>query len=170
VVAALIFLILAERTLAPGGFLELRLRRWPRLHELVGHLALGAAVLRRPQALVPVVGLSLALWLVDASICWLGARALGLQGFIDYPRSVLVLSWAGAGTALPSAPGGIGPFEVMVKSIAMNLGAPAPEAFAYALSMHMLNYVLVTGLGLVFLYRVGLSLSSVQETLGEKRP
>jgi uncharacterized protein (TIRG00374 family) len=165
VLAFLAFLILAERSLEPGGLVERRLRSWRKVHEVMSHLAWGAAVLRRPRALVPVAALSLGLWAVDAMVYWLGAFALGLQGWIDYPRSILVLSWAGAGAALPAAPGGIGPFESLVKSIVVSLGAAAPEALAYAVFLHMCSFLLVTGLGLVFLYRVGLSVGGIKDFL-----
>ena len=165
VVAALVFLVLAQRSLEPGGFVERRLRSSRRLHEVMSHLALGAAVLRRPRALVPVVALSLGLWSVDAAVYWLGAYAMGLQGWIDYPKSILVLSWAGAGAALPAAPGGIGTFESLVKSIVVRLGAAPPEALAYAMFLHMCGFILVTALGLIFLYRVGLSLGGIKDFL-----
>lgn len=165
VVAGLVFLVLAERSLEPGGFVERRLRSWRKVHEVMSHLACGAAVLRRPRALIPVAALSLALWSVDALVYWLGAFALGLQGWIDYPRAILVLSWAGAGAALPAAPGGIGTFESLVKSIVVKLGAAPPEALAYAVFLHMCMFVLVTGMGLVFLYRVGLTLGGIKDFL-----
>ena len=163
----LVFLVLAERSLEPGGFIERRLRSYRKVHELMSHLALGAAVLRRPRALFPVAVLSLALWSVDAAVYWLGAYALGLEGFIDYPRAILVLSWAGAGAALPAAPGAIGTFESLVKSIVVKLGAAPPAALAYAVFLHMVGYILVTSLGLVFLYRVGLSLGGVGKFIGK---
>lgn len=165
VVAGLVFLIMAERSLEPGGFVERRLRSSPKLHEVMSHLALGAAVLRRPRALVPVVVLSFGLWSVDAAVYWLGAFALGLQSWIDYPRSILVLSWAGAGAALPAAPGGIGTFESLVEYRVVHLGVTAPEALAYAVFLHMCMYLLVTGMGLVFLYRVGLSVGGIKDFL-----
>lgn len=168
VVGALVFLVLAERTLEAGGFLERRLRAWPKLHEMVGHLTLGAAVLRRPRALAAVAALSLGLWAVDAGVYWLGAQALGLEGLIDYPRSILVLSWAGAGAAIPAVPGAIGTFEAMVKAILEKFGVPANAAFAYALFLHMTMYVTVTAMGLVFLYRVGLSLGGLRACLGRQ--
>ena len=169
VVAALVFLILAERTLEPGGWAERSLRSWPKLHEIVGHLALGAAVLRRPRALLPVVGLSLSLWAIDAAVFWLGAFALGLEGIIDYPRSILILAWAGAGASIPAAPGAIGTFEAMVKSIVVEMGAAPHEAFAYALFLHITTYLIVTGIGLVFLYREGLSLGGIRGWLERER-
>jgi len=108
--AALLFLVLAQPAFEPGGWVERRLRRWPWLREVAMQLALGASVLRRPRALIPVLVLSLGLWSVDAAVFWLGAYALGFQSHIDYPRAILVLSWAGAGSLLPAAPGAIGAF------------------------------------------------------------
>jgi uncharacterized membrane protein YbhN (UPF0104 family) len=90
---------------------------------------------------------------------------LGLEGFIDYPRAILVLSWAGAGAALPAAPGAIGTYESLVKSIVVRLGAAPPDALAYAVFLHMCMYILVTFMGLIFLYRVGLSLGGVKDFL-----
>lgn len=168
VVAALVFLALAERTLEPGGAIERRLRSWPKVHDLVAQLVLGAAVLRRPSAAMPAAALSIALWLIDALVYWCGARALGMGDLVDLPRSALILGWAGAGAALPAAPGAIGTFEAMVKSILEKLGAAPAAAFGFAVFTHMTMYCFVTAVGLACLYKVGLSLAGLKESLSRK--
>ena len=165
VLAALLVLVLAEKLLEPKGPVDRRLARWPGLRKLVSQLVLGASVLRRPSAVLPAAGLSVALWLSDASICWAAARALGLGAVVDYPRSILILSWAGASSALPAAPGAIGTYEAMVKSILVKMGANVHEAFAYAVFNHMTMYLFVTALGLGFLYKIGLSLGGLRQSL-----
>jgi uncharacterized membrane protein YbhN (UPF0104 family) len=167
--AGLAVLAVAEGTLEPGGAWERRLRPWPRLHALTSQLAAGAAVLRGPAAASSAAGLSLLLWAVDALFYWGTARSLGLEAFVDYPRSILVLTWAGAGSALPAAPGAFGTFEAMVKAILVSFGASPEQALAYAVFNHMLMYVVVTSLGLVFLWRIGLSLGELQRVLGEAK-
>ncbi|MDD5302217.1 MAG: lysylphosphatidylglycerol synthase transmembrane domain-containing protein [Elusimicrobia bacterium] len=162
-IGALIVLAAAESSLAPGGFAERRLRRWPRVHTFVEQLALGAAVLRSPAAAAKAAALSLLLWSVDAALYWAGAYALGLGGIMDYPRAVLTLSWAGAISAIPAAPGGIGTFENFVASILHTFGASPDLALAYALLTHMIMYLLVTVTGLVFLSREGVSLAQLRE-------
>jgi glycosyltransferase 2 family protein len=164
----LAILTVAEAHLKPGGRLEVLLRPWPKLHDLVEKLAQGAQALRHPGQAAAILALSLALWLCDAVIYWVSAAALNLTAFIDYPRSILILSWAGAGSALPAAPGAVGTFEAMVTKIVTDLGAPAHAAFGYAVFCHMVMYVCVTGLGLVFLYRVGLSLAGLKEALARR--
>ena len=160
---ALIVLAAAESSLAPGGFAERRLRPWPRVHRFVEQLALGAAVLRSPAAAAQAAFLSLLLWTVDATLYWTAAYALGLGGVMDYPRAVLTLSWAGAVSAIPAAPGSIGTFEAFVASILRAFGAPPDLALAYALMTHMIMYLLVTVTGLVFLSREGVSLAQLRE-------
>lgn len=169
VVLALFLLTVAEGPLMPGGSWERRLRRWPRLHELVSQLAAGAAVLRDARSAGAVALLSLALWGGDAALYWFGARALDLGWAVSFPRSVLILSWAGAGAALPAAPGAFGTFEAMVKSILMSLGASARQALGFAVFNHMVMYVIVTGLGLVFLYQVGLTPGELKAALENHR-
>ena len=166
--AALAALVAAESQLQPGGAWEKRLRPWPRVHELIAHLALGAQALRRPAVAFRIVLLSLGLWLVDALVYWAAAFALGLESAINYQRSILILSWGGAGSALPAAPGAIGTFEAMVKSIVQDMGASAEQALGFAVFSHMVSYLGVTVLGMIFLYRVGLSLSHVRKALERK--
>ncbi len=167
-IGALVVLAFAETAVAPGGILERLLRRWPKVHSLVEQLALGAAVLRDPAAALQAGGWSLALWSIDAGVYWAGARALGLGGIMDYPRSVLALSWAGASSAIPAAPGAIGTFEEIVKKLVVEFGASPEQALAYALVCHMVMYLIVTVTGLILLYRVGLSLADLRGEVEKK--
>lgn len=160
-VLGLLVLALAESWMAEGGFLEKFLRPWPGVHRWSAQLFLGAAVLRGPGAALSAIALSLSLWSVDAVVYWCGARALGLDGIVDYSRSVLVLSWAAASSALPAAPGAIGTFEAIVGDIMRRFGAGGDAAFAYALICHMVMYLIVTVGGFACLYGIGLSLSEL---------
>jgi uncharacterized membrane protein YbhN (UPF0104 family) len=167
-VVALALLALAETAVADGGFIEKALRPWPKVHQLVSQLALGATVLRDPLAALNAAGLSLLLWTVDAGLYWAGAQALGLGGVMDYPRAVLTLTWAGATSAIPAAPGAIGSFEKIVATIVHEFGATPQAALAYALVCHMVMYLLVTVTGLILLYRIGLSLTDLRAEVEKK--
>jgi hypothetical protein len=166
VLAALAF---AEERLESGHRWEKTLRGWPTVHRLVSQLAAGASVLRRPQAASQAAVLSLMLWSVDGWAYWAGARALNLSAFIDYPRSILILSWAGAAAAIPTAPGGFGSFELVVQTLVTKLGATSQQALGYALFNHMVGYIVVTLMGLVFLWQVGLSLGELKAALEREK-
>ncbi|MBI3551214.1 MAG: flippase-like domain-containing protein [Elusimicrobia bacterium] len=162
-------LAFAEEKLASGHPWEKTLRAWPRLHDLVSQLAAGASVLRGGGPAAAAAGLSLLLWGVDAGFYWFGARALGLGGIVDYPRAVLILSWAGAAAAVPTAPGGFGSFELAVQTILGRLGASPQQALGYALFSHMVGYIAVTLIGLAFLWRVGFSLGELKAALEREK-
>ncbi len=160
--SALAILAVAEKSISDGGAIDLALRRWPKAQRLIEQLSLGASVLRRPAAAFQAAGWSLVLWAVDAGLYWAGARVLGIGGVVNYPRAVLALSWAGASSALPAAPGAIGTFEAVIKDIVTKFGAAPNEALAYALVCHMVMYLFVTVTGMILLARVGLSLADLR--------
>lgn len=167
-IAVLAALALAEGSVAKGGWIERSLLRWPKVHPIVEQLSLGAAVLRDGSAAFQAVVLSLLLWSVDAGTYWAAARVFGLGEIMDYPRAVLTLSWAGASSAIPAAPGAIGPFEAAVADILDKFGATPAQGVAYALVCHMVMYLIVSGLGVVLLYRVGLSLTDLHGEVMKK--
>lgn len=168
-IGALVTLALAERMLVPGGVLEKPLRPWPKLRALVLQLAEGASVLRSPVSAAKAAALSLALWAADGMVYWAAARAFSLGEAVTYVRSLLVLSWAGAGAALPAAPGAFGTFEAFVVGILERFGVGSNQAFAYAVFTHMVMYLLVTVVGLAFLYRIGLSLGELTDAVEKVR-
>ncbi len=168
-VGGLVFLAAAGKPLKPGGSWHQKLSRWPKIQDLASQMALGASVLRQPAAAAAAAAGSLGLWLIDASFYWAGARALRLGSVLGFKRSVLVLAWSGAGTALPAAPGAFGTFEDFVKSLLMNFKVSAQKAFAYAFFNHMVAYIFVTLLGLAFLYHEGLTLTEIKGALRHGR-
>lgn len=168
-IAAIGVLAFAEERLEKGHSWETALRPWPKLHELLSQLAAGASVLRSPGLAGQAAVLSLALWAIDAVVYWASARALGMGEFIDYPRSVLILSWAGAGAAVPTAPGGFGSYELVVQDILKRLGVPAARGLGYALFNHMEMYLVVTIIGLACLAGFGVSLGELRQAMGREK-
>ena len=160
--AGLVVVSAVDRSLEKGGVWEAWLSRTPRgLGELVRKLALGSRALRSWRVAVPAAMLSLSLWLIDAVIYWFAWRAMGLAPDLGYGRAVVVLSTAAAASALPTAPGAFGTFEQFVKTLLVSWQVPAPQALAYAGIVHLLSYLTVTLLGIVFLYQMGHSFGSL---------
>ena len=168
--SGLAMLSAAQVRIRPGGAWHARLGSWPRIQSAAGELAAGGEVLAIPKTALLVWCVSVVIWMSDAGFFWLTARALNLGEVVGYFRAILVLSWAGAGSALPAAPGAIGTFEAMVKMIMVKLGAPASEALAFALFSHAVALIFDTLLGLFFLYRLDLTLTGLQASLEKAGP
>lgn len=151
------------------GVLARRLGRFPRLLRLLRQIALGTEALRSWPTALAAGGLSLLLWVLDAGLYWSGGQAIALEPGLNYGRSMLVLSTAAASTFLPAMPGSFGAFEQAIKALLVVWGVEAAAALGFAGFVHLLNYLVVTGLGIAFLYRAGHSLASLK-ALGRQGP
>ena len=116
------------------------------------------------------IGLSSALlWLVISLQIHVSLRAFGLVH--PFPVAFFVLTWGVLGLAIPT-PGGVGGYH---KAVAYALtgfyAAEASTAAAFALVSHVISFVPITVIGLVFLAGSGLSFGRLsEEPTGGKLP
>jgi len=80
------------------------------------------------------VAVSSVAWVLDATTFWLVGRSLGID--LHFGAAVLVAAVAVLGTAIPSAPGYVGTFELAAASVAVALGVPESAALGLALVAH----------------------------------
>ena len=97
--------------------------------------------------------LSVFIWLVDGSICWLVAQSLGL-GF-SLAGAVLVIGIGALGTSIPSAPGYVGTYELAMSTMARALGASPEAALGFAIVLHGITLIPVAIAGIVSLIALG---------------
>jgi len=110
---------------------------------------------RRP-AILGSAGISVGAWLLDALSFWLAAQAVGIE--LSYGGAMLVAGITVLGTAIPSAPGYVGTFELAAAGMAGALGvAPAP-ALAMAVVVHVMTLLPMALGGAVALTVAGTSL------------
>jgi glycosyltransferase 2 family protein len=109
----------------------------------------------RRRALVGAAGLSVVAWLLDAGSFWLAATAVGVD--IPYAAAMLISGVSVLGTAVPSAPGYVGTFELAAAGTAGALGVPGAEALALAIVVHVMTLVPLALGGAVSLIAMGAS-------------
>ncbi|MBI4056665.1 MAG: flippase-like domain-containing protein [Elusimicrobia bacterium] len=136
------------------------------------HLLSGASVLRSPVVLAGVLLLSLGVWLLDGTVYFWAGKAVGLENILSYSRTLVMLAFVAAAGILPAVPGYFGTYEFMIREVLSRWGVPPAVGVGYAGFVHITAYVVVTGLGMIFLYRAGYSLSGIwgaaQESKTEK--
>jgi glycosyltransferase 2 family protein len=131
----------------PGGALIARLAGQVRL------LAAGARVLDRPLAVLGAGGLAVVAWLLDATTFWLAARALGLELL---PAEAMLISAVGAlSTAVPTAPGYVGTFELAAVAAAGVAGITGEPALALAVLAHAITLIPLSLAGALSLWLIG---------------
>ncbi len=125
----------------------------------VRFVATGAdAASERPAAGLALV-ISSTCWLLDAVTFWLVGQSLGLA--LSPAVTLLIAAVTVLGTALPSAPGYVGTFELAAVGTATALGLPASEAFSLAVLAHVMTVAPSALGGAIALTASGLGVASL---------
>ncbi len=111
----------------------------------------------------PAAGLALAIsgacWLLDATTFWLVGQSLGMT--LAPAAALLIAAVTVLGTALPSAPGYLGTFELAAAGTATALGVPASPAFSLAVLAHVMAVAPSALGGAVALSASGMGMASL---------
>jgi uncharacterized protein (TIRG00374 family) len=103
----------------------------------------------RSSAIAVAAVVSAVCWLLDMTTFWLVARSLGIE--ISPAAALLVAAVTVLGTALPSAPGYVGTFDLAAATTAQALGVGSASAFALAVVAHVMTVVPIAVAGAVSL-------------------
>jgi uncharacterized protein (TIRG00374 family) len=153
--AAAIFalLLLAAVVLANAGrqpaALAAPIRRWPalarRLDRALTSVQAGARVFGRPGPTIAVLGLTACVWAATLATAYALAAAFSLGAPTALPA--LALGAATLGLAVPAAPGGVGPYQVLVMAVLTPAGVPPAIALSYGLALQFCQILPLAALG-----------------------
>jgi hypothetical protein len=125
----------------------------------------GLAILTDSRLFLMALGWEGLNWLVGILQYYLFLRA-----FFPNPNLLWVIFTVGVGAlgiALPSSPGALGVYEAALVGALVVFGLEASATFAFALSMHIIGYIVTGLIGGYGLYKDGESLSSMYKQLGK---
>jgi uncharacterized membrane protein YbhN (UPF0104 family) len=109
---------------------------------------------------------SLGAWLANVAMFWLVGEAVGAS--LGPAQAILVTAVSVLATAIPSAPGYVGTFELACVAVAGSNGVPRDVALAMAVLAHVLGLLPVAIGGTVALVRFGRGLRGLSaEALAE---
>ncbi len=153
------------------SFWKTRLLRWahallgrvkvldrPATYEAIGHLIDGFATLRGRLGL-GLIGVSLLGWAGVIAFAWFAAQAFRLDAPVTAIIFAVVVTTLGM--LVPSSPGYIGVFHYLVTVAMAPFGVPKDLALGYALVWHGVNYLTLSGSGVIALWVHGTSLGQV---------
>jgi len=136
-------------------------RKFPRLTRGLEHLALGVRAFHSPGKAAAILALAVFQWVLDALNFYIVAAAFGIGSALTGYKCMVLLGSVAAVASIPGVPGGFGNFEFAIAKVAGLWGVSGETAFAYATFIHIVSYVLVTVIGLVFVYQMGQSVGQV---------
>ena len=120
------------------------LGRWPRIRLMLARLRDGLSVAKEPRTMGAAVVLSVITWSCTVLAFAAAAQAVGVQPTIG--QAALLAAGVNLATAIPSAPGYVGTFELAAVTIAASVGIGSEDALALAVLVHM-TALLVTSIG-----------------------
>jgi glycosyltransferase 2 family protein len=121
---------------------------------------LGLTVLRDARRFTIAFLWTLAHWLLCAASYWMAYKAIGLDAPLSstlFVQTIVVLA-----VAIPSTPGFVGIFEFFAVLALAVYNVPADIAAAWAVVYHVVSYIPVTGLGLIYFFRMGLTFGEIK--------
>lgn len=132
--------------------------------ELLKAFAAGLGVLRSPRRFAAVFVWTLLHWLVNGFAYWLAFKAVR----VDVPASAGLFMQAliGIGVALPSSPGFFGVFEKAAEIGLAFYGIPKSLAVTWAIAFHIVTFIPVTVIGLIYFARLGLRFKELRTAGG----
>ena len=136
----------------------------------------GMAVLRDPRKQAALAAYSVPVWLMEGAMYLLIAYSFNLDAYFASTgalilAALLLTAISNLATAIPSAVGGIGPFELGAQQTLVALGVGASVAGAYAGFVHLAALWLpVNVVGLILLWKQNLSLRSLVTNWRQQGP
>lgn len=133
--------ILAHRL--PGASrLSAFAHRRPAVHAILARLRAGLAVAGHPRSMAGAILLSIGSWSFTVLAFAAAAQAVGIEPTMG--QAALLAAGTNLATAIPSAPGYVGTFELAVVTIAASVGIPAGPALAFGILVHVATLALTS--------------------------
>ncbi|MBI3914552.1 MAG: flippase-like domain-containing protein, partial [Chloroflexi bacterium] len=122
--------------------------------------------LKSSRAAFDIALLSLGVWTMEWLSYFLMITAFGVlpQLGVRPVAAAMMMVLINLGIMIPAAPGGVGPYEAAGIFALGAFGVSETVAASAALATHLMQYLLITGMGLIFLWREGISLVQAQES------
>ncbi len=133
----------------------------PRAERFLHLFTDGLRILQDGPSMLKILALSLFHWWLVVYCYHLAFQAFSL-GPLPWTAPYLTLGIVGIGVALPSSPAYVGPVHAAIVFSLVAYGLDQALAQGFAVIMHLLMFGPVTLLGLVLMWREGLSLTTIR--------
>lgn len=134
---------------------------WAQIGSVAQGLSYGLRIFRDPKAAAIALGAALASWLTQIAGIYWTLDAFGIRKGVSAAALVFLVSTLVQ--LFPIIPGNIGSFQLAVAyPLAQTYNIDTGRAIAFSIGLQIIEAVLATGLGFVFLSREGLSLAEAR--------
>ena len=140
--------------------LPVSVKKQEKLIDLVNHAAAGTSALRQGRLLIALIINSLLQWSCNCLMIYISLRSFGIN--IPFSATLILLGVLVFAVTIPSTPGFFGLIQAAFVGTLELFSVSEGSAFAASIYYHLLQYVVVTAVGLICLARSGFSLTQIQ--------
>lgn len=160
VICGIAFLTFAEKIIKSGYFSSL-FNRFPALENILLQIAIGARVFQKPFSGLAVVLTAVCQWFVNSLSLFVLIYAFHIEDILGIFHAIALTVASAIACSIPAMPGFFGNYEAGVSGVMAAWGVARDKAFALAFTGHVLGYVVITVLGICFVYTLGYSIGKV---------
>jgi uncharacterized protein (TIRG00374 family) len=132
--------------------------------ELLVTFASGLGVLRSPRRFAAVFFWTVLHWVINGVAFWFAFNAVGVR--VPPSAALFLQGLIGLGVALPSSPGFFGVFEKVSEAGLGIYGVPKSLAISWAIGFHLVSFIPVTVIGVIYFARLGLRFGELRTAGG----
>lgn len=135
-----------------------------RIEKMLNAFVVGLRAFKSAGNIAAIGLLSLGVWSLDSLAYFTLLSAFGALPDVSLRAAAapLMTGIINLGIMIPAAPGGLGPYEAAGVFALSAFGVNQTLAASVALAAHAVQYFMITGLGLFFTWRAGISLAQPQ--------
>ena len=132
----------------------------------------GLAGLRQTQNYWKILAHTLIIWSLFAASTFYMLKAFRFDTVysMTFVSGIVVFLIGTVGVMIPSSPGYVGTFHYAIVQALALFGVPNEPALGFAIVIHLMNYLPVTGLGLFYFLREGLRFQDVSKAAEGTKP
>lgn len=140
--------------------LPISVARQAQLSELIESAATGTTALKQGHLLLKLLVNSLVQWGCNCVMIYISLRSFGIA--VPFAATLILLGVLVFAVTIPSTPGFFGAIQLaFVKTLAV-FGVVEATAFAASIYYHLLQYVVVTAVGIWCVWRAGATVTGLQ--------
>ena len=126
----------------------------------------GLNILHSVKNIVVSCFLSIIVWLHSVVIIYIMLISFGIN--IPVYVSVLLLVSMGIGVMIPSAPAFIGTIQIVCVTVLALFAVPKSDALSFSIVYHAVTFVPITVVGLIYLFKEGISFAEFKKLSSER--
>ncbi len=135
--------------------------KFPRLADILKNIAHGAKVFQKFKSTMAVIFCGLAQWSVNISMFYIVAKVFNINEIINIFKAVKLIFTTAVAVSVPGMPGYFGNLEYSLTKVMSLWGISEAVGFAYATYLHLSMYIVVTVVGVLFIYQMGYSIGDL---------